>query len=405
VKVLHVIPFVASRYGGPSQAVFHMCRGLRDAGVDASVLTTDADGPGRLPVKLGDEIDYRGVPTRFFPRQWSEAFKYSRPLSRWLDRHVAEFDVLHLHSVYSHSSLAAGRAARREGIPYLVRPYGTLSSWALKFKPVRKRVFWYLGVKRLLAGAAAIHYTSQAERRDAESGLAITRGVVLPLGVDSTLIDVQTAEDAPRRSTSAADAPYVLMLGRLHVKKGLDLFLPAFCRVTGQPPFDRWKLLLVGDGDAAYVERLKAMVREAGAEERVTFAGWLDGSAKSDALRGAALLAMPSHQENFGLSAFEAMACGVAVLVSDQIDTADEIAQAGAGWISPLTEADLERTLGLAMEDDAGRVTRGEAGRDLVWRRFTWSAATEPLVAFYEQLLAERRRTAEGVAAEGVRVG
>src|SRR5438045_9411043 len=117
MRVLHVIPGVAARYGGPSQAVFEMCWALGEQGVDALVVTTDADGPGRLKVERARPITHRGVPTIFFSRQLSEAFKYSHPLAVWLTRKVGRFDVVHIHAIFSHSSLAAARACRRHGIP------------------------------------------------------------------------------------------------------------------------------------------------------------------------------------------------------------------------------------------------------------------------------------------------
>ena len=48
MKVLHVIPSVAQRDGGPARAVTGMCRALESLGVEAVIATTDADGPARL---------------------------------------------------------------------------------------------------------------------------------------------------------------------------------------------------------------------------------------------------------------------------------------------------------------------------------------------------------------------
>ena len=61
-------------------------------------------------------------------------------------------------------------------------PLGTLDPWSLKQKSVRKRLFWHLGVKRMLTGAAAIHYTSAEEKRLVETGLGLSGGVVVPNG-------------------------------------------------------------------------------------------------------------------------------------------------------------------------------------------------------------------------------
>ena len=47
MKVLHVIPAVAPRYGGPSSSIVSMCRALAAHGVEPTLVATDADGPGR----------------------------------------------------------------------------------------------------------------------------------------------------------------------------------------------------------------------------------------------------------------------------------------------------------------------------------------------------------------------
>src|SRR5437867_3375058 len=110
MRVLHVIPGIAERYGGPSRAVSAMCRALGERGLETLIVTTDADGAGRLPVEVGHPVRYRDVPTIFFPRRFSESFKYSPPLAAWVDGNVGAFDVVHIHAVFSHACLAAARA-------------------------------------------------------------------------------------------------------------------------------------------------------------------------------------------------------------------------------------------------------------------------------------------------------
>src|SRR5215471_21324983 len=165
LRVLQVIPGVATRYGGPSQVIFKMCQALGSEGAEVMLATTDADGRGRLRVPLADPTIYNGVRTIFFPRQYGEGFKYSMPLARWLECNAAEFDVAAIHAVFSHSSLAAARACNRFAIPYIVRPLGSLSGWSLSQKPLRKRLVWHLAVREMLQSAAAIHYTSKEEMR------------------------------------------------------------------------------------------------------------------------------------------------------------------------------------------------------------------------------------------------
>ena len=384
LKILHVIPSVAPRYGGPSQAIYTMCRALQARGVEVLIATTNADGSEELPVALGEKILYRDVETIFFARQWSEALKYSRPLALWLERNINNFDLAHIHAVFSHACVAAARACRKNVVPYLVRPLGTLDPWSLKQKSARKRLFWHLGVKQMLTGAAAIHYTSAEEKRLVETGLGLSKGVVVPNGLDLSFLNRRT-EPFGAPQSEIGDSPYILALSRIHPKKGFELLIESFAALKKSGLFSSWRLIFAGDGDAGYVDQLKALARRRGLNRDALFVGWLDGDRKYAALKDASLLAMPSYQENFGISLIEAMACGVPVLVSPHVNLAPEIEKAAAGWVAALGEDKLTSALAEALGNEQERWRRGNNGRDLAGSYAAAKVATR-LIDLYRSL-------------------
>ncbi|MBI1761464.1 MAG: glycosyltransferase [Acidobacteria bacterium] len=387
MKVLHVIPAVAARYGGPSHAVYQICAHLKNAGVVTEIATTNADGAAVLPELLGILNEYQGTPTIFFQRDFSEAFKYSSGLGSWLRTNVSKYDLVHIHAVFSHACLAAARACRRQHIPYLVRTIGNLDPWGLRQKRFRKQLVWHLGVKQMLRGAAAIHYTAGAEKELAETTLGLQHGVVIPLGVDEALLRPATnANPFLAQHPALSEGLYVLTLSRLHPKKNLETLIKVFLRLTDEVSLRRWKLVIAGEGAADYVEQLRCTVRLANGEARVVFAGWLQGEQKRGALRGAGLFALPSHQENFGLSLVEAMACEVPVLISERVNLADEVTAAGAGWVVALDERAIEAALHQALTSAAERLAHGQAARNLVLQRYRWSAVAEQLVSLYTDI-------------------
>src|SRR5947207_6593750 len=219
MKALHVIPSVSPRYGGPSQALAQMCKALIALGVNTQIASTDAEPGGRIAVDLEKPTTHEGVPAIFFKKQWSEAFKYSPDLAHWLSESVSRFDVVHIHAVFSHACLAAARACRRHGIPYIIRPLGTLDPWSMRRRPLRKRLLWHLGVGQMLRDAAAIHYTTAEERRQAEDSLRLDHGVVIPHGIETESLQVRDNPSLFRQRHPGLDhAPYVLVLSRLHPK-------------------------------------------------------------------------------------------------------------------------------------------------------------------------------------------
>lgn len=380
MKLLHVIPAVAPRYGGPSVAVTGMCRGLTEAGHEVLLATTDADGRGRIDVATGTPQDREGVSTLFFPRQWSEALKFSAPLARWLARNVTSYDTVHVHAVFSHASLAAAAACRKEQVPYVVRPLGTLDPWSMRQKRLRKWCSWQLAAKRAIRGAAAVHYTTIGERASSEAWMGTNHGVVIPLGIDERFFD---SPGIGKTSTARPPAPHVLVLARLHPKKGVHLLLEAFLDAARDELGD-WRLVIAGDGPANYVRSLKQRVALQN-RERVTFAGWLSDREKLLSLQEAELLALPSRQENFALAVVEALACGTPVLVGEQVNLADEIRAAGAGWVVPRDRGALAAALRQILADADERRARGAAGRRFA-ERYRWPRVIPGLVRLYESI-------------------
>jgi len=370
VRVLHVIPSVAERSGGPGTAIVPMCRALMQQGIEVVLLSTIEEGHG--------VVEYKGVPAIFFPRQLGASFKYSRPLASWLTTNIKNFDVAHIHAVFNHSSVAAARACRTSGVPYIIRPLGTLDPWSMTQKSLRKRLFWHVSGKAMLRNAAAVHYTSEVEKLSTERHLGLNHGKVIALGIDS-----------PKLNGHVRSQPYVLVLSRLHPKKGLDVLIDAFLSLS-KNGLTNWRLVIAGDGAPEYVSKLKAKVAASSIPERIVFTGWLDDDKKHAMLSGASLLALPSYQENFGLCVMEALSHSVPVLVSPNVNLAAEIASANAGWIAAIDKDALAAKLTEALSDDEELAKRGRAGKQLS-QKYSWENAATGLIDLYEEVLARRR--------------
>jgi glycosyltransferase involved in cell wall biosynthesis len=386
MKVLHVIPAVASRYGGPSTAVFGMCRALSAQGVDVSLVTTDADGRGRLTVSLGDWTEYANVRTMFFGRMESSSFKWSPTLARWMRRHVRAFDLVHAHAVFNHSTLAAGRAARAQAVPYVVRPLGSLVPWSLAQHRWRKRALLTLGTRRVLAGAATIHYTSEGERRLSERGRSwLPAGTVVPLGVDEGFFAASSERPAGRGRAT------ILIASRLDPKKGIDVAIQAAHRLAADATVPDWTLQIAGAGDATYTDTLRRLAAAGAAAGRITFLGWIDVQTHVARLARASAVVLPSLQENFGISVVEAMAAGVPVVITPEVDVAPDVREAGAGWVVDRSPEAVAAALGEALRNDLMRDLRAGNARRFA-ARYRWRTVAERLVTAYEAVLTGARR-------------
>jgi glycosyltransferase involved in cell wall biosynthesis len=393
MRVLHVIPSLAARYGGPSAAVRGMAAAQARAGARVTVAATDGDGPGRERVPLDRPVAVDGVEYRFFARSLPGEYKFSWPLTRWLARGARDFDVVHVHALFSYSTIPACRAARRSGVPYVLRPLGTLGGWSLAHRAWKKAPYLALVERRHLRDAGAIHVTSDAE---AEAVAALGYGAktrVIPLGVASVgdeLVEARTAAAAQRAAQPGAPLR-LLFLSRLHPVKGLPLLFEALAAVRSQVNVE---LTVAGDGPAYYVDELRAAVAAAGLTDRVRFVGHLAGDAKAAALDDADLFVLPSSHENFGISAAESLARGLPALLTEGVGIAQDVARAGAGMVVPPVAASLAAAIDRVATERALLAPMGRAAVALARREYSWTAAAERLLNLYAELAPPRRRAA-----------
>jgi glycosyltransferase involved in cell wall biosynthesis len=381
VRVLHIIPSVSCLRGGPSVAVRAIARGLVNRGVAVDIATTDDHGTDRLVVPLDQPVVEEGVTYRYFRRQ-TGFYTVSWPLSRWLAVHVEEYDVLHIHALFSFSATAAAFWAARRGVPYVVRPLGVLNTWGMQNRrPLLKQLSFRLIERRILANAAAVHFTSEQERCEAELTAPGIRSVVIPNPVASRSANEKpSTEPFVARHPDLAGRRVILFLSRLDPIKGLDLLLNAFPRIRSAVPDAA--LVVAGNGEDRFLARLRDQAQRLGVQQDVVWAGFLDESTKRAAFAAADVFVLPSYSENFGIAAVEAMANGLPVIVSDRVGIHREVARAKAGLV---VRCDADEVSGAVVQILSDCEARSQMARNavLIAKEFSPEIVSDTLVEAY----------------------
>jgi glycosyltransferase involved in cell wall biosynthesis len=391
MKVLHVIPSLSPKHGGPSVALPLMARALESTGVEVSVATTDDDGPGaRISAPIGTPVVVAGS-TRYYFRRQVEVYKYSHPLALWLTESVAKFDVVHVHALFSHASVAGARAARRARVPYVVRPLGVLGTYGMsRRRPLLKRLSFRWIERKLLRDAAAIQYTSESEKLEAEQQGVIGASVVIPLGLDLAAFDHLPGREAfLQRWPSATGRKVVLFLSRIDPKKGLDLLLEAFVEVKRMEP--RALLAIGGAGDLSVVEALRRKAQSLGLADDVLWLGFLDESMKLEAFGGADAFVLPSLSENFGIAAVEALAAGLPSVLTEGVGVAREVAAAKAGLVVSGEPSAVATALLRILGEDGLAEALSRNAQVLVREGYSLEAMGLNLKRLYDDILARHR--------------
>jgi glycosyltransferase involved in cell wall biosynthesis len=266
-----------------------------------------------------------------------------------------------------------------------------LDRWSLSERAWRKRAYMFFLERATLHGAAAFHFTSDAEHERSVTFGSKTPACVVPLGLKREVWANLPARGGARRLWGLGDVPVLLYLSRLHPKKRPDLLIDAFGAVARE--FRDAVLVLAGPGEPGYVSGLRRLAAQLTLSDRVVFTGPLSGRAVQEALVDADVFVLPSLQENFALAVAEAMAARCPVVVSPHVGLAADIEKHGAGLVVEPQAEVLGDALCQLLRDAGARRAMGENGRRLVLERYTWDRAAREMAAVYEDILQGARRS------------
>jgi glycosyltransferase involved in cell wall biosynthesis len=123
----------------------------------------------------------------------------------------------------------------------------------------------------------------------------------------------------------------------------------------------------------------------------VHFVGLLEARERLGALADADLLVLLSWSENFGMVVAEAMAAGLAVLVSEHVGLAPDVRRAGAGLVVPMHTQEAARAWRQLLESPRRRALMGRRGRAFARRHYDWQQVARQMLKVYEEVLGKRR--------------
>jgi glycosyltransferase involved in cell wall biosynthesis len=388
MRVLHVIPSIASRYGGPSTNLWPLVSELNNrSNLIAEIATTDADGPNNT---VDSKIVPKGLECKIFPRIGGEALKRSPEMDRWLNLNLKKYDLVHIHSLWNAPTNSAGFTAKKFNIPYIVRPAGMLSSYTWQRGWLKKRLFWWWAVRSFVQNASAMHVTAASEAEEVRASGSKAKIFEAPNGLESSAFDTPRNPDwlknkiDSQNKVNSQSKKIALFLSRLHPKKGVaEYLIPAFARLDHD-----CHLVIAGgvdDSTPQYGKEIEQAIDEHGLRNRVTLLGSVSSGDRWAVYDGADVFCLPSENENFASVVPEAMARGCRVVTTPGVAAGHLAAQEGYGTvvernIDAIAEGMRQQFLQPSRQDESARQNK-------LRRLLSWSAIAERLHGLYSELI------------------
>lgn len=391
MKVLHISPSVGLSRGGSSQAVLELLQALQAGGVDVELAATNDDGENLLDVPLEQKIVYHGIPTQFFPRfspnfAAVREFAFSSALTRWLWKHLADYDLVHIHALFSYPATITMKIAHIQGIPYVQQPHGLLCEWSLQQSRLKKQLYLNLIERSNLQQSRCMIVTSAMEEREVEPlKLNVARSLI-PIGLSLPAMIPDARQQLRERLQIAPQQPIILFMSRLHPKKGLEYLIPALGQLIDQP----FTFILAGSGAPEYEAEIERLLIATGISDRTYRPGFVTGELKQLLLQGSDIFVLTSHSENFGVVVLEAMASGLATVLTPGVALSSMLQEHQVGYVTELQIAAISETLKHCLIHPEQRQKTGEQARQFISDHYAWSRIAAQFANLYQSICTEQ---------------
>ncbi|MCM5557844.1 glycosyltransferase [Pleomorphomonas sp. JP5] len=302
-------------------------------------------------------------------------FAVARRIGRFLAAERIQPDVVHTHR-FTFEGIAGWLLARRFKAALFCSMRGEVERKVFRSKPTYRPLF-----RRIARDAARIYHVSAWYREGFEryTGVDRRKTDLLP-----NIVFNATAVIEPATPRPVIVCPMSL---RAIDKKGLPELIAAFASVRDRLPGVR--LEVIGEGPEEAQARVKALIAAQGLEGRAVLRDFMPHDALLDYLRETLAMALPSHQETFGMVYLEALFSGTPILhtLGSGIDGYLDDLDVGVG-VRPGNASDIAAGLVRLVEDNATYRSRIAASSEVLYERL----APERTIARYREAVADAVR-------------
>ncbi len=294
---------------------------------------------------------------------------------------VAGCDLVHLHGWgTSATARAAAKAARARQTPYILSPLGSLCPDFPARRGWKDRLRERFFDASLISSAAAITAVTDAEADHLTEDRKLAAVMVLPYGLDFSAY--QNGGDSTPQAPPSGGNRCLLVMGPVAPWAGQALLLKSFAEIGSGA--DGWDVAMAGSDPGDWRRPLEAAVRRKGGTDRVTFAEANDQEAQCACLARASLLVAPAMHVDHCVSALQALAARVPLLISDRIAPP---AMNGSVEVFDPTRENLKKALRatLCLDDDRFR-DRATQAYETARTSYDWPNVVDRFVDLYRGL-------------------
>jgi glycosyltransferase involved in cell wall biosynthesis len=379
MRILNICAYTWA-IGGPARIIYDHTTEVLKQGHQVDILSPMTPGEKSYPVPTGAGLIEcaRTTPISNYYREFSvEMYQY-------LKANIDRYDVIHMHGIWHFGSLAPFLIPNKAVL--VITIHGLLDHWAVEHSKWKKKLVTLLYQKRLLGKADLIQINNTDEEQDVIRylGYRPKNMVIVPNGMKVSEYTQLPAKSIFRNKQNLLpQQQIILFMGRLNIKKGLDLLLPAFLKVYQKIPD---AILILAGPDDGYQRETEDFIAKHHLQGRVRLVGMLTDSDKKEALADADLFVLPSYSEGFSIAVLEAMTSGLPALVSDRVGFGDYIKRHNAAYLTALNSDSVADGLLKILQDSSYAKQIANNAYNMVVENFDIKVVANQLLEEYKKV-------------------
>ena len=333
MKILFV-NFSIGGYAGDAIQMITIVKGLNDKDHEVVIATTDGDGyfydetkskmyapiRKKLLEANGKIIKIDGMSVYPIHCLSNRFGMYCPSAAKEARKIIKKFDVVYVINWYYHLGMVFAKISHELKIPLIVGPMASLEDVARSIKKRQKLIADRMYTNNMLKNSNGFHCVGNQEKES-----------LVKLGVNPNKIQVidnaimvddkkniKKTEIFKKIDLSQNKDPFLITIGRIDPKKGLELLLLTFSKLLKK--YKNLILVIVGTGNKQYVKTIKHLVDELNIQDSVKFTGYVTEAEKIELLSSARLFVTTSQSDIHTTTAIEALAIGKPVVITKNSD-------------------------------------------------------------------------------------
>ena len=379
MNILHVIPYFAFTRGGDVNVCYNLSKQLIEKGHNVTILTTTFD---YNPEDTAVIENLTMVPVEY---KFNLAlFIYSPKMKEWLDRHITDYDIIHLHELRSYQNNIVIKYAKKHDIPYVLQPHASTPKHI--DKRLIKEAYDFVYGNRIMKNAACTiavskeeaYYDKQMNARWIEvvyNGMDLEQFTTLPpRGCFKQRYDI--------------DSPYILYLGRIDKLKGISHVIESFAQLPEK--YADYKLVIIGK-ITDYKSKLDEVISRYDIEDKVIFTGFIAEDEKIMAYHDAEVFVNPvKYMGGVSITVFESILSDTPVVVTKE--SGELVEEIDGGII--VDYGDIDQICGAVttlLEDKDLADKKLENAKEYINSNLSWSHVCDKIINIYKKAIQEAK--------------